>query len=68
MKDNFYLSSFNPKENEVVVHNLTIDKIELRNKKEFLSSYPFEIPCASLFTALVFYKEISEEFKSINKS
>jgi hypothetical protein len=36
---------YKPRPNQVVVHNLTIDKVEVRKKTEFLASLPIEVPC-----------------------
>jgi hypothetical protein len=45
----------------VVVHNLSIDKIEVVKKTELLSSLPYEVPCQGLFSSLLHYQEIVNE-------
>ena len=45
----------------MVIHNLSIDKIEVVKKTELLSSLPYEIPCQSLFSSLLHYQEIVSE-------
>ena len=45
----------------MVVHNLSIDKIEVVKKNELLSSLPYEVPCQSLFSSLLHYQEVVSE-------
>ncbi len=47
------------------MHNLAIDKLEVHEKASFITSYPYEVPCQSLMSALLNYKMISDQFKSI---
>jgi hypothetical protein len=42
----------------VVVHDLNMDKTIVRDKSQFLSQHPFEVPCKGLFMALISYHSI----------
>ena len=41
---------------QILAHNITIDKIEVIDKVRFLSCHPYELPCQSLFFALLIYE------------
>lgn len=47
--------------NQIVVHNQNLDVLETRNKNDFIQCLPYELPCQSLFFALLTYKAISED-------
>lgn len=44
-----------------MVHNQNIDNLEIREKHQFLRCQPYELPCQSLFFALITYKLITED-------
>ena len=51
-----------------MVHNLNIDKVEVHEKTSFLSSYPHEVPCLGLMSALLNYQKLSDEVRGIYSS
>ena len=59
-----------PEPHQILVHNLEIDKVEVHDKKDLLSSYPYEVPCQSLLSALLNYQSsidlIRELFGMVN--
>jgi hypothetical protein len=50
------------------VHNLNFDKLEIHTKTEFLTQYPYEVPCQSLFSALLHYQEIAHQINGVVKA
>ena len=68
MQDKEFLRQHQPTPNQVVVHNLNIDKVEVHEKTSFLSSYPHEVPCLGLMSALLNYQKLSEEVRGIYSS
>jgi hypothetical protein len=56
-----YLQRHQPGNDQVLVHNLNFDKLEVHPKTAFLASAPFEVPCQGLFSALLHYNTIAKE-------
>jgi hypothetical protein len=57
------------KDEYIEVHNMNLDKLERVHRKEFLRSYPYELPCQSLFFALLHYQRIMDHsIKSVYRS
>ncbi len=50
-----------PGKDEIVVHNMDIDRQEVHKKSSFLTQFPYEMPCQSLFSALIHYQNITSQ-------
>ena len=62
-RENEFQRQYQPTSEQVVVHNLNLDKIEVHRKLDILSSLPYEIPSQSLLSSLLHYKEILTEIE-----
>jgi hypothetical protein len=68
LKTRLSMSNLN-KDEYIEVHNMNLDKLERVHRKEFLRSYPYELPCQSLFFALLHYQRIMDHsIKSVYRS
>ena len=45
MQDKEFVKEYQPEKDEVIVLNLTIDKVEKHKMSQFLNFYPVEVPC-----------------------
>lgn len=44
MTESFYTTKYRPNDDQIVVHDINIDKFEVAKKADFLVSQPFEKP------------------------
>ncbi|TNV70931.1 hypothetical protein FGO68_gene12324 [Halteria grandinella] len=63
--DRGFEDKYKPRPNQIVVHNLQIDKVEVRRRNEFLMQLPIEVPCQGLISSVIHYQKCLRDIQDI---